>query len=64
MPKIDRRSKLTANEPGGVLQRIHRLPRNMPIADNRDEHFGVVQVLRDLNARHGRETESHITHVL
>ena len=64
MPKIDRSTKLTANEPSGILQRIHRLSRDMPVADNRDEHFGVVHVLRDLNARHGRKTEPHIAHIL
>jgi len=64
MPQIDRRTKLTANEPGRVLERIHRLPRDVPIADDSYEHFRVVHILRDLNARHSRKTKPHIAHIL
>src|ERR1700694_1962099 len=36
----------------------------MAIADDRHEHFGMVHILRDLNARHRGESEPHIAHVL
>ena len=31
------------------LQRIHRLPRHMPVPNDRNEHLGILQILRDLD---------------
>jgi hypothetical protein len=51
---------LSAQESLGVLEGDHALLGNVPVADDGNEHFGRVEVVRDFHARDGHETEPRI----
>jgi hypothetical protein len=64
MPKIDRRPKLTPNERKAAFSSasiVCRATCRSPIIAT--NNTSMVHVLRVISTRHGRETESHITHV-
>src|SRR5579883_2057292 len=64
MPEFDLAPQLAAQKTRRVLERLHRLRRRMPVADNRHKHLRVMQILRDLHPRHCRKPHPRIVQVL
>src|SRR5450755_1773583 len=60
MPQRNRRAELAANEAGRALQSIHCLPRNMPVADNRNKNLAEHQILSYFAARNRSESHPRI----
>src|SRR5579885_3835721 len=64
MPEFNLAPQLAAQKTRRVLERLHRLRRRMPVADNRHKHLRVMQILRDLHPRHCRKPHPRIVQVL
>ena len=57
-------AELPTNEPGSTLQRIHRLPRHMPIPNDGDEHLALHHVARDFSPSDGDKPNPRILELL
>ncbi len=62
--QIDLAPQLAAQEAPSVLERVERLPGLMPVADHRNEHLAVAQIVADFGARYRHERQSRILQLL
>jgi hypothetical protein len=56
--------KLATQIPRSGLERIHGLPRNVPIPNDRNEHLAELHVLRNLTPHNGNEPKPRILEIL
>src|ERR1700676_2333046 len=64
VPQVDRMPELPAQKPRRRVQRVHRLTRDMAVADDRHEHLAELHVLRDLAPHHGHKPQPRILQIL
>src|SRR5579862_8606170 len=55
--------KLRAQEPGGMLQRLHRIGSLRGTGEMGEEYLGMRQIRRDFDAGHGDHADPRILHV-
>ncbi|HWT06816.1 MAG TPA: hypothetical protein VN224_13725 [Xanthomonadales bacterium] len=64
VPQVDRMPKLPAQIPRSGLERIHGLPRHVPIPNDRNKHLAKFHVLRDLTPHNSHKPKPRILEIL